>query len=313
VSGLDPNAFPIHRARLEHAEIAYLRENPGGVPLLLLHGWPETKRIWWGNIARLAEAGFEVIAPDLRGFGDSGLARDERYDVAAHSRDMEALVRGELGHQHCVVCAGDLGGLVAQDVSLRFEGLVERMVLFNTIPPFLDKAYQEAGIEPGLPPTVRQAADYFRRQSTDADGLAAELDTPDKRRDYVAQMYGSRFWAAPGAFEPADVDFMTEPFAEPERFRASIANYEYVGGARRAPEVPRLLEPNPTRTLVLYGPEDHVIGPTFPRQMEVAFTEIVGPFEVAGAGHFLMWERPQVLNRALESFCLDLLRESPLE
>lgn len=307
---LDPELFAIRRAQPQHAEIAYLREGIGGVPLLLLHGWPETKRIWWRNVTPLAEAGFEVIVPDLRGFGDSGLAVDERYDVAAHSRDMEALVQGELGHERCVVCAGDLGGLVAQDLSLRFEGLVERMVLFNTIPPFLDSEYAEAGIEPGLPPTVRQAADYFRRQSTDADGLAAELDTPEKRRGYVALMYGARFWAAPGAFSPADVDFMTEPFADANRFRASIANYEYVGGARQAPEMPRMLEANPTRTLVLYGPEDHVIGPAFPKQMEVAFPEIVGPFDVAGAGHFLMWERPQVLNRAIESFCLDLLRES---
>ena len=34
---------------------------------MLLHGWPETKRIWWRNIEPLAEAGFEVIVPDLRG------------------------------------------------------------------------------------------------------------------------------------------------------------------------------------------------------------------------------------------------------
>lgn len=48
----------------------------------------------------------------------------------------------------------------------------------------------------------------------------------------------------------------------------------------------------------------------FPRRMEVAFPAIVGPLEVAGAGHFLMWERPRVFNRALEHFCLDLLAQS---
>ena len=53
-----------------------------------------------------------------------------------------------------------------------------------------------------------------------------------------------------------------------------------------------------------------MVPPTFPAQMEVAFPEIVGPFEVPGAGHFLQWERPRVLNRAVEAFCLDLLRES---
>ena len=232
-----------------------------------------------------------MIAPDLRGFGDSGLAPDDRYDVAAHARDMEALVRGELGHERCVVCAGDLGGVVAQDLSLRFEGLVDRLVLFNTIPPVLPDAYREAG--PGEP-ADGAAADYFVRQSRDADGLAAELDTPERRRAYVAQMYGPRFWAAPGAFAAEDMAFMTEPFGDAERFRASIANYEYVGrpahGARAAADAGA--KPH-CPTLVLYGPEDHVIPRDFPRRMEVAFPEIVGPFVVAGAGHFLMWERPR--------------------
>ena len=71
----------------------------GGYPLLLVHGWPETKRIWWRNIGPLAEAGFEVIVPDLRGFGDSGLAPDGHYDLAAHARDLHALVHDVLGHE----------------------------------------------------------------------------------------------------------------------------------------------------------------------------------------------------------------------
>ena len=272
--------------------LVYDHAGRGGKPLLLLHGWPETRRIWERNVESLAEAGFEVIAPDLRGFGDSPLAPDDRYDVAAHSADLAALV-GELGHDCVAVCAGDLGGVVAQDLSLRFDGLVERLCLFNTIPPLLE------GGPPPIPRATRMAADYFIRQSKDADGLAAELDTPDKRRRYVAAFYGSRFWAAPGAFTRGDVDRMTEPFTDADRFRASIANYEYAGGPRQAPEPPRLLEPNPTPTLILYGPEDHVIPPDFPARMEAAFPNRAGPFVVQGAGHFLQWERADVLNGAL--------------
>jgi pimeloyl-ACP methyl ester carboxylesterase len=277
--------------------LAYDHAGQGGKPLLLLHGWPETRRIWERNIEPLADAGFEVIAPDLRGFGDSPLAPDDRYDVAAHSSDAAELVRG-LGHERIVVCAGDLGGVVAQDLSLRFDGLVERLCLFNTIPPLLE------GGPPPVPRSTRMAADYFIRQSKDADGLAAELDTPDKRRRYVATFYGSRFWAAPGSFTREDVDRMSEPFADADRFRASIANYEYAGGPRQAPEPPRLLEPNPTPTLILYGPEDHVIVPDFPQRMEAAFPNRAGTFVVQGAGHFLQWERADVLNGALRWLCL---------
>jgi pimeloyl-ACP methyl ester carboxylesterase len=275
---------------LEHA-------GRGGKPLLLIHGWPETRRIWRRNVAPLAEAGFEVIAPDLRGFGDSPLAPDDRYDTAAHSGDLAELVR-ELGHENVVACGGDLGGWIAQDLSLRFPGLVERLCLFNTVPPLLPDAPE------GVPRVERMAADYFLRQSRDADGLAAELDTPDKRRRYIATFYGSRFWAAPGAFAPEDVELMTEPFADVERFRASIANYEYAGGPRLAPEPPRLMEVNQTPTLILYGPEDHVIPRDFPARMEAAFPNRAGPFLVAGAGHFLQWERADVLNGALRWLCL---------
>ena len=206
-------------------------------------------------------------------------------------------MRGELGHERVTVCAGDLGGVVAQDLSLRFDGLVERLLLFNTIPPVLPDGPRE------IPREVRMAADYFLRHARDADGLAAELDTPERRRRYVSQFYGSRFWAAPGTFGGDDVEFMTEPFADADRFRASIANYEYAGGPRRSPERILLLEVNPTPTLILYGPEDHVIPRDFPERMEAAFPERAGPFIVQGAGHFLQWERADVLNGALRWLC----------
>src|SRR5207249_8808316 len=111
--------FAVERAEVrEGVQLAYVREGAGGYPLLLLHGWPETKRIWWRNIRPLAEAGFEVIVPDMRGFGDSGLADDGFYDIAAESLDIEALVRGELGHSWIVTCGGDLGVVVLQDLAL---------------------------------------------------------------------------------------------------------------------------------------------------------------------------------------------------
>ncbi|MFL5867798.1 MAG: alpha/beta fold hydrolase [Thermoleophilaceae bacterium] len=288
--------------RFDH--LAYVREGAGGFPLLLLHGWPETKRIWWRNIEPLARAGFDVVAPDLRGYGDSGLGPDGHFDTATQARDMEALLRSELGVERCVACGGDFGGVVAQDVSLRFPGLVDRLVLFNTIPPVLPDSPRD------VPRRVRVAADYFMRQGTDAEGLAAELDSPEKRRRYVAEMYGPRFWAAPGAFTPEEVEFMVEPFGDAEHFRASISIYEYAVRAREWSEPPRLREPNPTPALILYGPEDHVIPPDFPERMKIAFPERMGPFVVPGAGHFLQWEQPEVLNSALRWFCVDLLGQS---
>ena len=302
---LDPDAFHVERAEVAPGlSLAFVHEGIGGVPLLLVHGYPETKRIWWRNVRALADAGFEVIAPDLRGHGDSDLAPDGFYDVAAFAVDLHALVHDVLGHAQCVVAGGDVGGPVLYDLGLRYPGFVRRQCYFNTLAPGLDELYDAAGIARDIPQTERTTSDYFRRQGQDADGLLAELDTPERRRAYVADMYGHRLWAAPGAFTAAEVDFMTEPYADADRLRASWGVYEGAFGKRAFHDVPRLFETNPIPTLVLYGPEDTVVPRSFPERCAVAFTECVGPFWVPGSGHFLQWEAAGVLNRALRYFFL---------
>jgi pimeloyl-ACP methyl ester carboxylesterase len=303
----DPDAFSVERADVRPGvSIAFIRAGVGGYPLLLVHGWPETKRIWWRNIGPLAQAGFEVIAPDLRGFGDSGRAPDGFYDLAAHARDAHALVREVLGHERCSAAGGDLGGGVIQDLGLRFDGFVERQVLFNSILPLLAQAYEAAGIPVAPTRELRMAGDYFIRQGREADALAAELDSPERRRRYVGEFYGHRFWASPGSFSHEDVDFMTEPFADPEQLRAGWGNYESALGARPLSEPPRFFEQSALPTLALYGADDHVIWREFPQMCEVAFTELVGPFVVPRAGHFLQWERAHLLNKTIEYFLRDL-------
>ena len=303
---LDPNRFATHRATLSTgATLAYLREGVGGVPLLLVHGWPETRRIWWRNVAPLVAAGFEVIAPDLRGFGDSDLAPDDHYDIAAFAMDLHALVHEELGHPTCFAAGGDAGGPTVYDLSLRFEDFVTKLCYFNTLTPVLmNGEYEAAGIPPDPDRATRATADYFIRQAADADALAGELDTPARRRAYIAGMYGHRLWGTPTAFTREAVDFMTEPFADPAKLRASFGVYETATGQRRFKELPRFLERNDIPTLVLYGPEDNVVPTSFPERCAVAFTECIGPFVVPGAGHFLQWEAAETFNRALTHFFL---------
>src|SRR6187401_2716798 len=113
---IDPERFRIERASARGFQQAFVRVNAGGVPLLCVHGWPESKRIFWKVIEPLAAAGFDVIAPDLRGFGDSDVAPDGFHDVFAHSADVYSLVHDVLGHDRVVLLGGDLGGPVIQDL-----------------------------------------------------------------------------------------------------------------------------------------------------------------------------------------------------
>jgi len=191
-SDIDPARYAIEHASPRGFAQAYVREGVGGVPLVCVHGWPETKRIFWKVIAPLAEAGFEVIVPDLRGFGDSELGPDGFHDVASHALDLYALVHDVLGHDRVVLLGGDLGGPVIQDLALRHPDWVDRLVLFNSPLPYDKERMAGWNTRP-----AREASDYYVRQGTDADALAAELATPEQRRRYIATFYTSRFWAHP--------------------------------------------------------------------------------------------------------------------
>lgn len=310
---IDPNRFELHEHRGRGVTIRFVREGVGGVPLLAVHGWPESKRIWWRVIEPLADAGFEVIVPDLRGFGDSGFADNGVYDAVEHSKDLHQLVTEGLGHDRVVLCGGDLGGAVVQDFALRFPEAVARLVLFNS-PLGLDREAM-AGMR------VRNAvesSDYYFRQGTDADALAAELTTPDQRRRYIATFYTSRGWSHPGAFlEPGReygrydgspfVDFHTEPFGDADRLRASFGNYEAAFDRTEGREGVLRGRNESVETLIMYGPSDHVIAPDFDRMAAIQFPNHVGPFILRDCGHFVPWEAPHQLVSAARAFCRDLL------
>lgn len=302
----DPMRFGVHRASPRGFAQAYVREGVGGVPLVCVHGWPETKRIFWKVIEPLAAAGFEVIVPDLRGFGDSELGPDGFHDVASHALDLYALVHDVLGHERVVLVGGDLGGPVIQDLALRYPDWVDRMVLFNSPLPYLKD--EMAGIDGTRAP--REAADYFVRQGLDADALAAELATPEQRRRYIATFYTSRFWGHPGAFAaPGEVDFHTEPFADAAHLRASFGGYESVFHESARSGAAMIGLNSHTPTLVLYGPSDHVIYPAFDRMAAVVFPRHIGPYLLRDCGHFVPWEAPHALVSGTVAMCSDLLRQ----
>jgi pimeloyl-ACP methyl ester carboxylesterase len=297
---LDPNRFATHWFEGRGFRQAYVHEGVGGVPVLLVHGWPETKRIWWKVIAPLAAAGFEVIVPDLRGFGQSEVAPDGFGDVAASSRDLHALVHDHLGHDRVVAVGGDLGGPIIQDLSLRFGSFVDRMVLFNSPLPY-DKARMA-----GLRTRPASAHDYFVRQGTDADGLAAELTTPDQRRRYIATFYSSRFWAHPGAFDDTTIGFHTEPFAAGDKLRFGFKAYESTFDEAARSEPALIAHNADTPTLILFGPSDHVIYPDFDLMAACVFDRHTGPFLLRDCGHFVQWEAAHALASGVEMFASDL-------
>jgi pimeloyl-ACP methyl ester carboxylesterase len=279
--------FTTRHVVVNNVDIAYWHERSSEpkTALVCLHGWPESKRIFSRVVKPLCDAGFDVVVPDLRGFGESGLAPDGFYDVVSHARDIEALVFDHLGYESVVLVGGDLGGPVIQEMALRNPTRVERMVLFNS----------------PLPPV--EVTDYFIRQGTDADALASELNTDEKRAAYISEFYTTRLWAHPGAFSADDIAWHVEPFRDAQKLRASFANYESAFDATKRIEKPLYGRNLVTPTLILFGTSDHVIYPDFDLMASTVFGLHEGPIRIENCGHFVPWEAADEFIFRTVEFC----------
>lgn len=286
------------RHRVRGVDLSVLRAGEG-VPLLLLHGYPETSRIWLRVIGPLAACGFEVVAPDLRGFGSSTIGPDGMHDLVASALDMATLL-DELELADVVVLAGDFGGAVAQDLAVRRPDLVDRLVLFNCPLPRLPERVD-------FPPTAPGTHDYYERQGRDPDGLAAELATDEERRAYVSSFYTTRGWAPPAAFDEEAVTFHVEPFADPDRLRACWGCYEAAFNleARTGPTF--MGRDRSLRTLILHGAADAVVPPRWGEMAAIVYPDHVGPIVLPNVGHFVQWEAPEELVAATAAFAHDRL------
>lgn len=97
---------------------------------LLLHGWPQDGTCWRAVAPRLAQAGYRVVCPDLKGFGGSDAPR-RGYDPATLSDEISQLVR-LLDARKAVLVGHDWGGAVALSTAFRHPGRVRALVVASS-------------------------------------------------------------------------------------------------------------------------------------------------------------------------------------
>jgi pimeloyl-ACP methyl ester carboxylesterase len=108
-------------------------EQGAGPTVFLIHGWPQTSLGWRHIIPRLAGK-FHVIAPDLRGFGDTSRPQSSRYDVGTLSADILNLA-DKLGIDQFSVVGHDWGGPVAFATALRARERVSKVGIVDVVIP----------------------------------------------------------------------------------------------------------------------------------------------------------------------------------
>ena len=104
-----------------------------GPLLVLLHGFPEFWYSWRHQIPFLAEHGYCVVAPDLRGYNDSDKPRTG-YSVSNLLRDIVGLIKG-LGYEKASIVGHDWGGALAWVFAMRYAEMTERLIVLNAPHP----------------------------------------------------------------------------------------------------------------------------------------------------------------------------------
>ena len=114
----------------------HVRIAGSGLPILLLHGYPQTGYMWH-KVAPLLARDFSVVIADLRGYGDSDKPKTDQkhspYSKRSMAGDMREVMR-KLGHKTFAVVGHDRGGRVAHRMARDYPDTITRLALLDIVP-----------------------------------------------------------------------------------------------------------------------------------------------------------------------------------
>ena len=207
--------FTTTRIATSGAEI-HVVTGGSGPPLLLLHGYPQTHAMWHRIAPRLA-AEFTVVAPDLRGYGDSGKP-DGGPDHSGYAKRAMAgdqvEVMAALGFPRFAVAGHDRGARVAYRMALDHPERVERLAVLDIVPTHTYVAAVDMALA--------RASYHWFFLSQPAD-LPERLIAGDP--DYYLRTMLARWAGGPEAFTPEALAEYLRCFRDPAAIHATCEDY----------------------------------------------------------------------------------------
>lgn len=265
--------------------------NGNGRPVVMLHGWPESSYCWEAVAAHM-DSSLRIIAPDLRGLGDSERTLDvQAYRKSELAKDIAEIVQA-LRIDSFYLAGHDWGGIVAQELALLVPRQVERLVIMN-IPVVANTAgaseARKVIFGRGAVPLWYQ---YFQQQP----GLA-EAMIKGNEEVWIRYFFGR-----------AGQDGTIAPDAIAEYVRCySIENTPATGASyyRAMPEDARRWASLggtkfPMPTLYIHGNKDPVVIQEYLNHVENCFDSI--QIESVDAGHFVQEEKSRDVARLMNRF-----------
>lgn len=270
--------------------------------VLLLHGFPELAYSWRHQIPALAEAGYRVLAPDMRGYGGSDAPEAvEEYAIDVLARDVLGLI-DHAGRSTAVVVGHDWGADVAWRTAWMHPERVEAVAGLSV--PFTPRA-------PAAPMPImrRHLGEDFYMCWFQVPGVAEAALEADVRRTLATQEVWDAAWALRDD-QPPTPRFMTdEEFGvyvdafERTGFRGGLSYYRNIDRSweRTAAFADRRIE---MPAMFLTGERDPVRRFMPAEAMEGWVTDLRANVVVPDAGHWVTQQAPEACNEAL----LDFLR-----
>ena len=258
-----------------------------GPPLLLLHGFPQTKMIWHRVAPALAKH-FTVIASDLRGYGASskppGLTDHSNYSKRAMANDQAQLMNA-LGFSHYGVLGHDRGGRVAHRLALDYGKQVNKLMVLDISPTLA--MYEQTSMQfassywhwffliqkAPIPETMIGAnTEFFMKQFMGGRHAGLSIFAPECWQEYVLAM------SDPACLHAMCEDYRAAASIDLEHDRQSIAQKQ-------------LLE-MPVR--VLWGEFGQVNACFKPLEdWQKLGTDVSG--QILQSGHYIPEEIPEIL------------------
>ncbi len=284
--------FKSHYIQANGIRLHYVREGQGE-PLLLLHGWPEFWYAWRKVIPDLARD-FDVIVPDLRGFGDSEKPTTGPSDQAGadvHAADMLALVDG-LGLKRVGVVSHDVGAYAAQSMARLRPDRLSGFFFFNC-------PYPGMGARAGAPEHLIEIwYQAFHRLPS-----AAALVGSSREACRIYFRHFLSHWAHDPHVFDEDLEVWVDNFMKPGNLQGGFNWYISAWKARLAMLRGELPAPVPIAvpTRVLWGESDPVLKSEWSDRIGDYFSNArVGT--APEAGHFVHYEKPELAAREIRAF-----------
>lgn len=269
-------------------------EGGKGPLIIALHGFPDLPISYRHQIPVLAENGYRVVAPYMRGYFLAHGGPDGPYEVAVLVQDVLALLE-QLTERPAILIGHDWGAIVARSAAILAPDKILKIVCMS-IPT--------AG-------NFRQAlVSNPRQQRRSWYMFFFQLHIAEMAVAYNDFEFIERLWQewSPGWLYPQSVmNEIKEAFRQPPVLKAALGYYRSLfNPALQQPGLAdirkRLSDPIPVPTMYLHGANDGCVGVETTEGMESAFLSDFEKHVIPSAGHFVHQEQPDIVNRLILGF-----------